>query len=111
MVSCAGYDIKKRSNAVDDASLVSRQGDSRFRRWEYWGYESYYILHYTGDHTIFTTFGHRNSKNTSRPFIRSAPFVKEKVRIINIYIQLLTIIRILYFNKIELLTNSDTMSQ
>ena len=42
-------------------------------------------------------------KNTSRPFIRSAPFVKEKVRIINIYIQLLTIIRIFYFNKIELL--------
>lgn len=45
------------------------EGDSRFRRWEYWGYESMFALHYTGDHTVYQAFGHRNSKNQTRPFI------------------------------------------
>ena len=41
-------------------------------------------MHYTGDHSVFTPFCHRNTKpdlKHCKP-IRSAPFVKEKVRII-----------------------------
>ena len=53
----------------------------QFRRWEYWGFSSLFILHSTGDHTVFSGFAHRNSRKISRPFIRSAPYVKEKVSI------------------------------
>ena len=45
----------------------------------YWGYRSYFLLHYTDDHTVYKAFPHRSLKQVSRPFIRSAPFVKEKV--------------------------------
>ena len=31
-----------------------------------------------GDHTIFKPFSYRNSKK-SKPFVRSAPHIKEKV--------------------------------
>ena len=36
-------------------------------------------MHYTGDHSVFKNFEHRGSKKNKKPFIRSAPFVKEKV--------------------------------
>ena len=70
VVGCAGYDIKKRLKAIDDVNLVYRQRDSRFRRWEFWGYESYYILHYTVETILFLQLAldHRNSKNTTKPF-------------------------------------------
>ena len=45
----------------------------------YWGFNDLFILHYTGDHTAYEHFEHRNFKNMQTPFIRSAPFVKEKV--------------------------------
>ena len=43
------------------------------------GFDDIFILHYTGDHTVYEYFVHRNSKNVQKPFITSAPFVKEKV--------------------------------
>ena len=55
-------------------------GDKRFRRFEYWGIGSYFVLHYVGDHTLFVPFKHRNSQKQTKPFvIRSAPHVKDKV--------------------------------
>ena len=39
-----------------------------------------FISHsYTGNHEVFTPFKHRGAKNFRRTYIRSAPFVKEKV--------------------------------
>lgn len=81
-VKCSdGTTLSKRSNYIDSDDLPRAQGDNRFRRWEFWGYSSYFVLHYTGDHTIFSPFAHRGAKKdqTARAFIRSAPFVKEKV--------------------------------
>ena len=78
-VRSGGYEFKKRSNAVDNISLKKNEGDSLFRRWEYWGVESYFILHYTGDHSIYTAFQHRSATTNKKPFVRSAPYVKEKV--------------------------------
>ena len=43
---------------------------------EYWGFEDLFILHYTGDHSVFQPFEHRNSKRTKKQFIKSAPFCK-----------------------------------
>lgn len=78
-IKCFGQEIKKRSNAVDSEILSQKEGDDRFRRWEYWGYKCYFLLHYTGDHTVYKAFPHRSLKQAPKPFIRSAPFVKEKV--------------------------------
>ena len=75
--------LKKRSNVLDSAEC--KEGDVRFRRWEYWGLSSYFILHYTGDHTIYESFGHRGAKDPKKPFIRSAPFVNEKVNVCENY--------------------------
>ena len=55
------------------------KGDDRFRRYEYWGIESYFMMHYVGNCTIFEGFCHRNSKDNTKPYIRSAPHVKDKV--------------------------------
>lgn len=74
---------KKRSNLIDAEGLQAREGDPRFRRWEYWGhnnkYSCFFALHYTGEHTIFEPFSHQGTKKKNNPFVRSAPFVKEKV--------------------------------
>lgn len=83
--------LKKRSNVVDSKQCSDRkQGNDQFHRWEYWGYKDFFMLHYTGDHTAYEPFEHRNAKHIKRPYIRSAPFVKEKVicqsYINNIYI-------------------------
>ena len=78
-VNCDQCTFKKRSNAIDDSSLPAGQGDMQFRRWEYWGFGSLFVLHYTGDHTAYNSFSHRSSKDQQKPFIRSAPFIKEKV--------------------------------
>ena len=40
----------------------------------------FFMLHYTGDHTMFSGFAHRNFTKRSRSFIQSSPYVKEKVR-------------------------------
>lgn len=74
-----GKELKKRSNAIDGKFCDPKKGNKQFHRWEYWGFEDLFILHYTGDHSVFQNFKHRNSKKETRPFIRSAPFVKEKV--------------------------------
>ena len=78
-VRCQDIALKKRSNAIDDESCDRRKGNGNFHRWEYWGYKDLYLMHYTGDHTVFQAFKHRNSQKSKRPFIRSAPSVKEKV--------------------------------
>uniref|UniRef100_A0A1X7T231 SWIM-type domain-containing protein n=1 Tax=Amphimedon queenslandica TaxID=400682 RepID=A0A1X7T231_AMPQE len=81
-VKCSnGLELTKRSNYIDRADLPRNKGDERFRRWEFWGYKNLFVLHYTGDHSVFSPFAHRSAKlsEVSRPFIRSAPFVKEKV--------------------------------
>ena len=62
-----------------DMQQKKKGGDSRFRRHEYWGFNSMFILHYLGDHTIFKGFKHRNSKVQTKPFVTTAPHVKEKV--------------------------------
>ena len=49
--------------------LPQKEGDDRFRKWEYWGYKSYFILHYTDNHTVYKAFPHRSLKQASRPFI------------------------------------------
>lgn len=77
-IKCFDQDIKKQSNATDSETLSQKEGDDRFRRWKHWGYKSYFILHYTGDHTVCKAFPHRSLKQPSKPFICSSPFVKEK---------------------------------
>ena len=76
---CESYAIKKKSASIDVKE--KEIGDSSFKRMEYWGIESFYLVHYLGDHTVFVPFEHRNSKSNTKPFIRSAPFIKEKVQI------------------------------
>ena len=76
-INCKNAVLKKRSNHIDNKNSGKKQGDSRFRRWEYWGYNS--ALHYTGDHSVYESFSHCSSEAQSKPFIRSAPYVKEKV--------------------------------
>lgn len=68
----------KKSSMIDLKDVPS--GDERFHRHEYWGVDTLFILHYVGDCSIFEGFAHRNSKY-KRPFIRSAPCVKEKVNV------------------------------
>lgn len=69
--------IMKKTSTIDLKD--SPHGDNRFYRYEYWGIDSMFILHYVGDCHIFEGFQHRNSKYKKRPFIRSAPCVKDKV--------------------------------
>ena len=47
----------------------SPHGDSKFYRYEYWGIDLRYILHYVGDCHIFEGFQCQNSKYKMRPFI------------------------------------------
>lgn len=39
-IKCGTTVLNKRSNIIDLEDLPPRQGDSQFRRWEYWGYGS-----------------------------------------------------------------------
>ena len=71
--------ITKKSNSIDLEENGSKTGDPRFRRFEYWGVRTHYVLHYLGDNIIFKGFKHKNSKISTKPFIRSAPHVKDKV--------------------------------
>lgn len=83
-VKCIGnIELKKRSNVIDAKDLGQRVGDTRFRRWEYWGncnsYSCFFTMHYTGDHSIYKPFPHRATTIKRGPFVCSAPIVKEKV--------------------------------
>ena len=71
--------ITKKSSSIDLEGNKSKTGDPRFQRFEYWGVGTHYVLHYLGDNTIFEGFKHRNSKTSTKPFIRSAPHVRDKV--------------------------------
>ena len=73
------YSIKKKTGAIDVKDRKSEIGDNSFKRFEYWGIGSSYLIHYLGDHTIYKSFQHRNCKKASKPFVRSAPHIKEKV--------------------------------
>ena len=66
---------------VDVEGEVKGKGDNCFRRHEYWDSGPFFILHYIGDSTVFKGFKHRNSKVQTKPFVTSAPHVKEKVQI------------------------------
>ena len=62
-MKCDNLVLKKRSNVIDDPSCDTKgSGNTEFRRWEYWGFECYFVLHYTSDHTAFVPFQHRNAK-------------------------------------------------
>ena len=74
--------IKKKYSVIDTMEKDKDTGDARFKRYEYWGIGSCYLVHYVGDHSLYKAFKHRNSTKQERPFIRSAPFVKPEVRII-----------------------------
>ena len=69
----------KKYSVIDTIEKKGDSGDERFRRYEYWGIASCYLIHYVGDHSIYKPFCHRNSTKQERPFIRSAPFVKKEV--------------------------------
>lgn len=73
--------FKNKSGSIDLVNIEKESGDSRFKRIEYWGIGSSYMMHYIGDDAIFTPFSHRNSKKSTKPFVRSAPHIKEKVSI------------------------------
>ena len=68
-----------KSSTIDILNDNTSKGDNRFHRYEYWGIGSYFFMHYVGDCTILEGFCHRNSKDNTKPFIRSAPHVKGKV--------------------------------
>ena len=53
--------LKKRSNAIDNANQCARVGQLDFRRWEYWGFNSFFVFNYTGDHAAYKLFSHRSS--------------------------------------------------
>ena len=74
------YAIKKKTASIDVKDKEKATDDNSFKRLEYWGIGSFYLVHYLGDHTVLVPFEHRNSKNNTKPFIRSAPFIKEKVQ-------------------------------
>ena len=44
-------EIKKKSNAID--SIDKKGGDNRFRRFEFWGVGTYFMLHYLGDDAVY----------------------------------------------------------
>ena len=73
-----GCEFKKKSSTIDLDS-VDKKGDNQFRRFEFWGIGQHFMLHYIGDDTLYQGFSHRNSKNNSKSFVRSAPHVKDKV--------------------------------
>ena len=75
----SGVMMKKKSSTIDIPNDNAGRGDDRFRRYEYWGIESYLLIHYVRDCTVFEGFCHRSSKDNTKPFIRSAPHVKDKV--------------------------------
>ena len=72
-------EIKRKTSAIDANDGGKHRGDNRFKRLEYWGIQSSYLIHYIGDHEIYKPFSHRNCKKSCKPFVRSAPHVKEKV--------------------------------
>ena len=72
-------EMKRKTSAIDVNDGGKLSGDNRFKRLEYWGIQSSYLIHYIGDHEILKPFGHRNSKKSCKPFVRSAPHIKEKV--------------------------------
>ena len=74
------YNICKKSSVID--TELDKKGDKRFRRHEYWGVGSIFLVHYLGDSTIFRNFKHRSSKKNTKPFVRSAPHVKKKVNLL-----------------------------
>ena len=75
-------EFRKKSSAIY-LNSADKKGDCHFRRFEYWGIGSYFMLHYVGDDTLYQGFNHRNRMNDdSKPFVRSAPHVKDKVNAI-----------------------------
>ncbi|XP_019860322.1 PREDICTED: uncharacterized protein LOC109588615 [Amphimedon queenslandica] len=75
--------LTKKNNVIDIKEKKKGEGDKRFRRQEYWGVGQFFLIHYFGDHSIFKSFKHRSSKTNTKPFVTSAPRVKEKVSKIN----------------------------
>ena len=72
--------MKRKTSAIDVIDGGKQSGDNRFKRLEYWGTGSIYLVHYFGDQAIYKPFSHRNSKQYScRSFLRSAPHIKDKV--------------------------------
>ena len=78
-VPSGNYSVKKKTGAIDVAGIEKQTGDNSFKRLEYWGIGSSYLIHYLGDHNAFVPCAHRNSKKSTKPFVRSAPHIKEKV--------------------------------
>ena len=76
---------------IDMEEKKKGEGDPRFRCHEYWGFSSMFILHYLGDHTVFKGFKHRNSKVKVKPFVTSAPHVKEKVNYFSYTVYIITL--------------------
>lgn len=73
------FEMKRKTSAIDVNDVDKQSGDNRFKRLEYWGIGSSYLIHYLGDQEIYKPFSHRNSKKSFKPFVRSAPHIKEKV--------------------------------
>ena len=71
--------LKKKSSVIDVKGEEKDRGDNTFKRLEYWGIQSSYLIHYLGDHQVYVPFEHRNCRRNTKPFVRSAPHVKEKV--------------------------------
>ena len=76
------YSVKKKTGAIDVAGIEKQTGDNSFKRLEYWGIGSSYLIHYLGDHNAFVPCAHRNSKKSTKPFVRSAPHIKERYSVI-----------------------------
>lgn len=73
------FEMKRKTSAIDVNDRGKQSGDNRFKRLEYWGIRSSYLIHYIGDLEIYKPFSHRNSKTSCKSFVRSAPHIKEKV--------------------------------
>jgi len=71
--------LKKKTSAIDVKGEKRNTGDNSFKKLEYWGIQSSYLIHYLGDHQVYVPFEHRNCRKSTKPFVRSAPHVKEKV--------------------------------
>ena len=52
---------------------------------------STFIIHYLGDHTVLKGFKHHNSKVKVKPFVTSAPHVKEKVNYFSYTVYIITL--------------------
>jgi len=68
--------LKKKTSAIDVKGEKRNTGDKRL---EYWGIQSSYLIHYLGDHRVYVPFEHRKYRKSTKPFVRLAPHVKEKV--------------------------------